>query len=145
MLTRQHSPMLLKAASGLLQTFLLLVLAFMSCCQNPCLLQLGNVKSDEENKKNSVKCLFRNNCDEGRGSDILIRGFWVRGMDCIINVQIAGVDGKSNRSEDPAKVLAAHEREKKKKLVEACLEQRPRCFSPFVVHAWMVSSAKRNP
>jgi hypothetical protein len=42
------------------------------------------------------------------------------------------VDAKFNRSEDPDKVLAAHEREKKKKYLGACLEQR-RHFSPFVV------------
>jgi hypothetical protein len=41
-------------------------------------------------------------------------------------------DAKSNRSKAPDKVLAAQEREKKKKYLEACLEQR-RHFSPFVV------------
>jgi hypothetical protein len=39
---------------------------------------------------------------------------------------------KSNRSKEPHKVLlAAHEREKKKKYLGACLERRH--FSPFVV------------
>jgi hypothetical protein len=41
---------------------------------------------------------------------------------------------KSNRSKDSDKVLSAHEREKKKKYLGACLEQR-RHFSPFVVSA----------
>jgi hypothetical protein len=54
---------------------------------------------------------------------ILIRGLWARDTDCIIDVRIADVDAKSNRSEDPAKVSAAHEREKKKKHLGACLEQ----------------------
>jgi hypothetical protein len=42
------------------------------------------------------------------------------------------LDCKSNRSKDPKKVLAPHEREKKKKYIEACLEQ---CchFTPLVV------------
>ena len=42
------------------------------------------------------------------------------------------LDAKSNKSRNPDKVLAAHEREKKKKYLEPCLEQR-RHFSPFVV------------
>ena len=54
-------------------------------------------------------------------------------MDCILDVRVTDVDAKSNRSKDPHKVLAAHEeREKKKKYLRACLEQR-RHFSPFVV------------
>jgi hypothetical protein len=83
-------------------------------------------------KANSVKRLFRNNRnDEDRG-DILIRGLWSRSTDCIIDVRITDVDAKSNRSKDSDKVLEAHEREKKKKYLGACLEQR-RHFSPFVV------------
>jgi hypothetical protein len=67
---------------------------------------------------------------EDRG-DILVRGLWARRTDCIIDVRITDVDAKSQRSKDPLKVLEAHEREKKKKYLEACLEQR-RHFSPFV-------------
>jgi hypothetical protein len=88
------------------------------------------VKSDEENKENSVKRPFRNNRNEDRG-DILIRGIWARGMDCIIDVRITDVDDKSNHSKDSDKVLAAHERKKKKKYLGVCLEQS-RYFSPFV-------------
>jgi hypothetical protein len=90
------------------------------------------VKSDEENKKNSaVKHLFRNNGNGGH-DDILICGLWARGTDCIIDVQIVDADAKPNRSEDLDKVSAAHEREKEKKCLGACLEQR-RHFSLFVV------------
>ncbi len=71
------------------------------------------------------------NRNEDRG-DILIRGLWARGTDCIINVRITDLDAKSNRSRDPMKVLAAHEREKKKKYREPCLEQHCH-FTPFVV------------
>jgi hypothetical protein len=52
----------------------------------------------------------------------------------IIDVRIADVDAKFNRSEDPDKVLAAHEREKKKKHLGDCLEQC-RHFSLFVLSA----------
>jgi hypothetical protein len=51
----------------------------------------------------------------------------------MIDVRITDVDAKSsNRSEDSDKVFEAHEREKKKKHLGACLKQR-RHFSPFVV------------
>jgi hypothetical protein len=70
-------------------------------------------------------------CDEDRG-DILIRGLWARGTDCILDVRVTDLDCKSNLSKDPHKVLAQHERAKKKKYLEACTEQR-RHFSPFVV------------
>jgi hypothetical protein len=59
-----------------------------------------------------VKRLFRHNRNEDRG-DILIRDLWARSTDCIIDVRITDVDAKSNRSKDPAKVLAAHDRGKK--------------------------------
>jgi hypothetical protein len=83
----------------------------MHTCRSP------EVKSEEENKENSVKRLFRNNRNEDRAVDILIRGLWARGTDCIIDVRIADrcVNPKSNRSKDPAKVLAAHEHGKNKK------------------------------
>jgi hypothetical protein len=62
---------------------------------------------------------------------VLIRGLWERGTDCIIDVRITDVDAKSNLSKHPKKVLIAQEKEKKKKYLEACLEQR-RHFTPFV-------------
>jgi hypothetical protein len=68
---------------------------------------------------------------EDRG-DLLIRALWARGTDCIIDVRVTDTDANSNRSKDPSKVLAAHEREKKRKYLEACLAQR-RHFTPFVV------------
>ena len=88
-------------------------------------------KSDQKSQENSVKRLYRNNANEDRG-DILIRGLWANGTDCIIDVRITDVDAKSQRSRPSHKVLDAHEKEKKKKYLGACLEQR-RHFSPFVV------------
>ena len=63
---------------------------------------------------------------------MLIRGFWERGTDCIIDVRVTDSDAKSNLSKDPAKVLEAHEKEKRRKYLKPCLEQR-RHFTPFVV------------
>jgi hypothetical protein len=59
-----------------------------------------------------------------------IRGFWERGTDCIIDVRVTDTDARAI-SKDPAKVLEAHERERRKYL-KPCLEQR-RHFTPFVV------------
>jgi hypothetical protein len=42
------------------------------------------------------------------------------------------MDAKSNHSRASGKVLAQHEREKKKKYLEPCLKQH-RHFTPFVV------------
>ena len=81
----------------------------------------------------SVSCNLRKSRSEERG-DVLIRGFWQNGTDCIIDVRIADTDSKSYRAKAPMKVLEAHEREKKNKYLEACLEQR-RHFPPFVVSA----------
>jgi hypothetical protein len=63
---------------------------------------------------------------------VLIRCLWQQGTDAIIDVRITDLDAKSNIPRVPMKVLAAHEREKKRKYLEPCLEQR-RHFSPFVV------------
>jgi hypothetical protein len=60
----------------------------------------------------------------------LIRGLWSKGTDCILDVRMTDLDAKSNKFRNPDKVLATHEREKKKKYLEPCLEQR-RHFSPF--------------
>jgi hypothetical protein len=68
---------------------------------------------------------------ESRG-DVSIRGLWNRGTDCIIDVRVTDTDAKSNLSKDPAMILEAHEKERKKKNLETCLEQR-RTFTPFVV------------
>jgi hypothetical protein len=74
---------------------------------------------------------LRKHQGEERG-DVLIRGLWQKGTDAIIDVRITDLDAKTNISRSPMKVLAQHEREKKRKYLEACLDQR-RHFSPFVV------------
>ncbi len=64
--------------------------------------------------------------------DLLLRGFWAQGTNCIVDVRVTDTDAKSYRKRDPAKVLETGEKEKKKKYPESCLEQR-RHFTPFVV------------
>jgi hypothetical protein len=81
-------------------------------------------------KKPEVQRLTRSG-DKDHG-DLLIRGFWARGTDAIVNVRVTDTDAKSYCSHDPHKVLAQQEREKKNKYLDACLEQR-RHFTPFVV------------
>ena len=44
--------------------------------------------------------------------DVLIRGLWARGTDCIIDVRVTDLDETSNISRDPDKVLESHEKEK---------------------------------
>jgi hypothetical protein len=86
--------------------------------------------SSSPEAKPPVQSLSRSNEDD-RG-DLLIRGFWARGTDVIVDVRVTDTDSKSYRSRDPHKVLAAQENEKKKKYLQACLEQR-RHFTPFAV------------
>ena len=65
-------------------------------------------------------------------SELLIRYLWKHPTDFILDVRITNVDAPSNIHRKPEHVLLSHEREKKKKYLQACLDQR-RHFSPFVV------------
>jgi hypothetical protein len=69
--------------------------------------------------------------NENKG-DVLIRGLWEKGTDCIIDVRVTDTDAPSYIKTSPAKALETAERAKKKKHLQACLDQR-RHFSPFVV------------
>ena len=71
--------------------------------------------------------------DDDRG-DLLVRGFWTRGTDVIVDVRVTDTDAATYRSLLPSKVLEKQEREKKKKYLEPCLQAR-RHFTPFVVSA----------
>jgi hypothetical protein len=70
--------------------------------------------------------------NDGKRGDLLIRGCWSNGTHCIIDVRITDTDADSNRRRDPLKILEEHEREKKKKYLAYCIQQR-RHFTPFVV------------
>jgi hypothetical protein len=63
--------------------------------------------------------------------DVGVHGFWRRAATTIFDVRITDVQAPSNQGMDPAKILARHEREKKGKYLEACLERR-RHFTPLV-------------
>lgn len=81
-----------------------------------------------------VQCNRRKQFDNDDRGDVLIRGLWARGTDCILDIRVTDTDAQSNRSKDPKEVLAQHEQQKKKKYLAACLAQR-RHFTPFVVSA----------
>ena len=89
-------------------------------------------ESADGRQERPVQRLFCNDRTEDRGNVLIRGGLWTKGTDCILDVRMTDLDAKSNRSRSPDKVLAAHEREKKKKYLGPCLEQR-RHFSPFVV------------
>ena len=89
-------------------------------------------KANEMPETNPVVSRNLNKSKDGDRGDVLIRGLWAHGTDCIIDVRVTNTDAKSNIAKDPRKVLEQHEREKKKKYLEPCLEQR-RHFTPFVV------------
>ena len=65
---------------------------------------------------------------EERG-DLIIRNVWKHQSDCFLDVRITNLDAPSNIHRRPE---AVHEREKKKKYLQSCLDQR-RHFSAFVV------------
>jgi hypothetical protein len=70
--------------------------------------------------------------DTRERGDLLVRGLWQQGSDTILDVRVTDLDCKSQAKTDPSLVLARHERQKKKKYAQDCLEQR-RTFSPFVI------------
>ena len=69
---------------------------------------------------------------EGERGDLLIRGFWSAGTDCILDVRVTDTDAKSYCKWPLHKVLESQEKEKKRKYLGACLENR-RHFTPFVL------------
>ena len=69
---------------------------------------------------------------ETHRGDLLIRGFWDRSTDCIIDVCICDANQPSYLTRKPVSILKSTENEKKKMNLEPCLEQR-RLFTPFVV------------
>jgi hypothetical protein len=90
--------------------------------------------------------LQTNRTDKDRGN-ILIQGCWEHCTDCIIDVCITDVTAKLNRSRSPGKVLAQHEKGKRKRNTSspalsnvntlhlllfpqmASLARKPKCYS----------------
>ena len=62
----------------------------------------------------------------------MIRGFWDRSSDCIIDVRICDVHQSSYLIRNPVNILKSTETSKKSKYLKNCLDQR-RHFTPFVV------------
>ena len=60
-----------------------------------------------------------------------VHGFWRRGATAIFDIRVTDTDAPTYRGQDPHKVLARHEKEKKDKYVEPCLARR-RHFTPLV-------------
>jgi hypothetical protein len=91
-----------------------------------------------ENMKTSPNKITNQNIDkeaatgEDERGDLLIRGFWTAGTDCILDVRVTDTDSKSYCKRPPSKVLESQEKEKKRKYLGACLENR-RHFTPFVL------------
>jgi hypothetical protein len=63
--------------------------------------------------------------------DVGVHGFWRRGATAIFDVRVTDTDAPYHRGQDPHKILAKHEKEKKDKYVDACLA-RCRTFTPLV-------------
>ena len=66
--------------------------------------------------------------------DVSVHGFWKRGTTAIFDVRITNLDAHSHKKQDPHKLLAKAEQEKKGKYLEACLERRQQ-FTPLVFSA----------
>ena len=94
---------------------------------NPC---RGQEKERTTNMQDAKTGLIAEiNSERG---DVLIRGFWERSTDCIIDVRICDVHQPSHANRKPASILKSSENDKKKKCLQPCMEQR-RHFTPFVV------------
>jgi len=63
--------------------------------------------------------------------DLLIHGLYEKQTSCILDVRVTDTDQPSYRSSTPDVIIKRQETEKKKRYLNACLEQR-RHFSPFV-------------
>jgi hypothetical protein len=63
--------------------------------------------------------------------DVAAHGFWRRGTTAIFDIRITDTNAPTYRGQDPHKVLAKQEKEKKAKYVGPCLAGR-RTFTPLV-------------
>ena len=82
-------------------------------CDEP-LINPVRAVDEEKVTKPCVEKIHNNHNEEDRG-DLLIRSFWDRATDLIVDVRVTDTDAKSYKSRAPAKVLESQQREKKKK------------------------------
>ena len=73
--------------------------------------------------------------------DLLIRSLFDKQTSCVIDVRITDGDSPSRLSSSPAKVILSQEKEKKRKYLTACLEQR-RHFAPYVCDVYGLLGAE---
>ncbi len=66
--------------------------------------------------------------------DLLIRGLFEHGTDCIIDFSVCDLDAQSYRDRPPAAVILSREWAKKNQYLQPCLDQR-RHFVPFIASA----------
>ena len=64
--------------------------------------------------------------------DVLVRGLWSTGQDEILDIRVTDTDQASYVTRDPERVFQSHEKEKKRKYLRPCQQQR-RAFTSFVV------------
>ena len=67
--------------------------------------------------------------------DVLIHGLWENQITCVIDVRVTDTNQPSYLLSLPSKIIANQEMEKKKKYLDACLQQQGH-FSPFVVDVY---------
>ena len=69
--------------------------------------------------------------DNENRADKGVMGFWKRGRNCLFDVRLTDTESRSTRNQDPKRVLAKCEKEKKDKHLKPCLERR-KDFVPLV-------------
>ena len=90
-------------------------------------------RSAKSPKAENTKEANDQSLNEQRG-DISARGFWSIGTECIVDVRVTDTDQASSikRGRTPEREIEIQESEKKRKYLQACLDQR-RHFTPYVL------------
>ena len=74
---------------------------------------------------------------------LLVRGFWDRDTDCIIDVRICDVNQASHLTRKPTSIVKYAQNEKEKKYLESCPEQR-RHLTSIVVYCEALFGKEAN-
>jgi hypothetical protein len=82
-------------------------------------------------ESNSCPHVQSSRSNQGDWGDLLLCGIWEQQTHCVVDVCIANVDSRSHLTSTPETVLCCQEMEKKKKHLQACLDQRGN-VTPFV-------------
>lgn len=84
-----------------------------------------------EDERKAAQAKFEEEAAKAPRGDLSIRGFWRRQTRCIIDVRLTDTDQPSYVGKKVESVLLLHEREKKGKYLEDCIEAR-KDFTPFI-------------